>query len=66
MSILLELNFKQKNATRLITAIGGFSAYLLIKDSTKLSMALGAIMALMLRNPTIVYVLFVTIPRDVT
>uniref|UniRef100_A0A1A9W8E4 Very long-chain fatty acid transport protein n=1 Tax=Glossina brevipalpis TaxID=37001 RepID=A0A1A9W8E4_9MUSC len=65
MSLLLELNFKQKNATRLFTAIGGFSAYLLIKESTKLSMALGAIMALMLRNPTIVYVFFITIPRDV-
>ncbi|XP_061399604.1 long-chain fatty acid transport protein 4-like [Musca vetustissima] len=64
MNLLLELNFKQKNATRFFTVLGGFLIFLLIKDNAKLSLGLGAIMALMLRNPTFVYALVHTVPRD--
>ncbi|XP_023307303.2 long-chain fatty acid transport protein 4-like [Lucilia cuprina] len=65
MDILVELNFKHKNATRLSIAIGGFLAYLLVKDNTKLSMALGAILALMFKNITFVYAFFSTVERDI-
>lgn len=64
MNLLLELNFKQRNATRLFTVLGGFLVFLLIKDNAKLSLALGAILALMLKNPTFVYAMFNTIGRD--
>lgn len=64
MDVLVELNFKQRNATRLFTALGGFLAYLLVKDNTNLSMALGAILALMFRNITHVYAFFNTVTRD--
>lgn len=66
MNILLELNFKQKNATRFLTVFFGFLTYLLVKDNTKLSMGLGAALALMLKNPTFVYATFNTMGRDFT
>ncbi|XP_013118526.2 long-chain fatty acid transport protein 4 [Stomoxys calcitrans] len=64
MNLLLELNFKQKNATRFFTVLGGFLTFLLIKDNAKLSLLLGAILALMLKNPTFVYAFYNTMGRD--
>ncbi|XP_075166089.1 fatty acid transport protein 3 [Haematobia irritans] len=64
MNLLLELNFKQKNATRFFTVLGGFLTFLLIKDNAKLSLLLGAVLALMLKNPTLVYAFYNTIGRD--
>lgn len=65
MDILVELNFKQKNLTRGSIALGGFLAYLVVKDNTNLSMALGAMLALMFKNITFVYAFFNTANRDI-
>lgn len=65
MDILVELNYKQKNATRLMTTVAVFMVYLLVKDNHKLCLALGAILYLMLRNITYVYVVFHTFGRDI-
>ncbi|EDX08527.1 GD11850 [Drosophila simulans] len=65
MEILLELNLKQKLATRLGTILlatvifGGFCW-----DNALASLTLGAVVALLLRNPTFVYALVMTTSRD--
>ncbi|KAL7737977.1 hypothetical protein ACLKA6_006337 [Drosophila palustris] len=65
MEILLELNLKQKLATRLgILIVASFVFAMFCWDSALASLTLGALMALMLRNPTNVYALVMTFHRD--
>lgn len=64
MQILLELNFRQRNSTRVVILIFGLLVFILFKDSTKGCLFLGAALALMLRNPTYVYAFGTTIKRD--
>ncbi|CAD7011393.1 unnamed protein product [Ceratitis capitata] len=64
MQILLELNFRQRNSTRVIILILGLLAFVLFKNSTKGCLFLGATLALMLRNPKYVYAFGKTIARD--
>lgn len=65
MNIQLELSFKQRVATRLGTCLFGLIAYIILKDNTKATLLLGAVWALMLRNPTFVFAMSQTIPRDI-
>ncbi|XP_017839937.1 long-chain fatty acid transport protein 4 isoform X1 [Drosophila busckii] len=66
MEILLELNLKQKLATRLgILLVGSIIFVLWCWDSALASLTLGALLALMLRNPTNVYAFVMTCKRDV-
>ncbi|XP_036330314.1 long-chain fatty acid transport protein 4 [Rhagoletis pomonella] len=65
MQVLLELNFRQRNSTRLAIILSGMLAFILFKDSTRGCLFLGAALALMLRNPTIVYAYGNTIKRDI-
>uniref|UniRef100_A0A0A1XF85 long-chain-fatty-acid--CoA ligase n=1 Tax=Zeugodacus cucurbitae TaxID=28588 RepID=A0A0A1XF85_ZEUCU len=65
MQILLELNFRQRNSTRVVILILGLLSFILFKDSTKGCLFLGAALALMLRNPTYVYAFGTTIKRDI-
>jgi len=65
MEIQLELNLKQKFATRLgILIVSSFIFAIFCWDSAVASLTLGALMALMLRNPTNVYALVMTSHRD--
>lgn len=65
MEILLELNLKQKTATRLgILIVGSLIFALFCWNSALLSLTLGALLALMLRSPTNVYALVMTCRRD--
>lgn len=64
MQILLELNFRQRNSTRVVILIFGLLVFILFKDSTKGCLFLGAALALILRNPTYVYAFGTTIKRD--
>ncbi|EDW00632.1 GH20985 [Drosophila grimshawi] len=66
MEILLELNLKQKLATRLgILIVGSIIFGLFCCHSALASLTLGALLALMLRNPTNVFALVMTCRRDV-
>ncbi|XP_054739497.1 long-chain fatty acid transport protein 4 [Anastrepha obliqua] len=65
MQVLLVLNFRQRNATRLATILSGVFALILFKDSAKACLILGAALALLLRNPTFVYAFGTTIRRDI-
>ncbi|EDW60641.2 long-chain fatty acid transport protein 4 [Drosophila virilis] len=66
MEILLELNLKQKLATRLgILLVGCIIFGLFCYDSALASLTLGALLALMLRNPTNVFALVMTCHRDI-
>ncbi|XP_053963248.1 long-chain fatty acid transport protein 4 [Anastrepha ludens] len=65
MQVLLVLNFRQRNATRLATILSGVFALILFKDSVKACLILGAALALLLRNPTFVYAFGTTIKRDI-
>uniref|UniRef100_A0A0K8U315 Long-chain-fatty-acid--CoA ligase n=1 Tax=Bactrocera latifrons TaxID=174628 RepID=A0A0K8U315_BACLA len=65
MQILLELNFKQRNSTRLVVLIFGLLAFIAFKDSTNGCLFLGAALALMFRNPTLVYAFGTTVKRDI-
>lgn len=65
MEILLELNLKQKLATRLGTILLAtviFGAF--CWDNALASLTLGAVVALLLRNPTFVFALVMTASRD--
>lgn len=65
MEILLELNLKQKTATRLgIVLVGSLIFALFCWNSALLSLTLGALLALLLRSPTNVYALVMTCRRD--
>lgn len=65
MEILLELNLKQKTATRLgILLVGSLLFALFCWNSALLSLTLGALLALMLRSPKHVYALVMTCRRD--
>lgn len=65
MEILLELNLKQKLATRLGILLAGFIVFgLFCCDSALASLTLGALMALMLRNPTNIFAFVMTCHRD--
>ncbi|XP_016930647.3 long-chain fatty acid transport protein 4 [Drosophila suzukii] len=65
MEILLELNLKQKLATRLGTLLLAtviFASF--CWDNAVASLSLGAVVALLLRNPTFVFGLVMTFSRD--
>jgi len=65
MEILLELNLKQKLATRLGTLLLAtviFASF--CWDNAVASLTLGAVVALLLRNPTFVFGLVMTCSRD--
>ncbi|XP_034107092.1 long-chain fatty acid transport protein 4 [Drosophila albomicans] len=65
MEILLELNMKQKLATRLCILIFGSLVFAFFcSDSALASLTLGALMALTLRSPTNIYALAMTCRRD--
>ncbi|KAH8384813.1 hypothetical protein KR093_009014 [Drosophila rubida] len=65
MELLLELNMKQKLATRLcILLVGSLIFAFICWDSAPASLTLGALMALMVRNPTNIYALVMTCRRD--
>ncbi|KPU76856.1 uncharacterized protein Dana_GF11390, isoform B [Drosophila ananassae] len=65
MEILLELNLKQKLATRMCIILSGtviFAAF--CWDNALASLALGAVVALLLRSPKYVFALLMTASRD--
>lgn len=65
MEILLELNLKQKLATRMGTLLMAtliFASF--CWDNAVASLTLGATVALLLRNPTFVFGLMMTAVRD--
>ncbi|XP_017125298.1 long-chain fatty acid transport protein 4 [Drosophila elegans] len=65
MEIQLELNLKQKLATRLATLLLAtliFASF--CWDNAVASLTLGAVVALLLRNPTFVFALVMTCSRD--
>lgn len=65
MEILLELNLKQKLATRMCIILAGtviFAAF--CWDNALASLALGAVVALLLRSPKYVFALLMTASRD--
>ncbi|XP_030375080.1 long-chain fatty acid transport protein 4 [Scaptodrosophila lebanonensis] len=65
MEVLLELNLKQRTATRAGIVMVGIIIYVLFcTNSAKASLTLGALLTLMMRNPTIVYALVMTVHRD--
>ncbi|TDG39174.1 hypothetical protein AWZ03_014404, partial [Drosophila navojoa] len=66
MEILLELNLKQKLATRLGILLAGLIVFgLFCSDSALASLTLGALLALMLRNPTNIFAFVMTCHRDI-
>ncbi|XP_067628869.1 long-chain fatty acid transport protein 4 isoform X1 [Eurosta solidaginis] len=65
MQVLLELNFRQRNSTRVIIILLGLFAFILFKDSSKGCILLGAAFALLLKNPTFAYSFGKTIQRDI-
>ncbi|XP_023171232.1 long-chain fatty acid transport protein 4 [Drosophila hydei] len=66
MEILLELNLKQKVATRLGILLVGCTIFgFFCCDSALASLTLGALLALMLRNPTNIFAFVMTCHRDI-
>ncbi|XP_068146680.1 LOW QUALITY PROTEIN: long-chain fatty acid transport protein 4 [Drosophila tropicalis] len=65
MELLLELNLKQKFATRLgIVLVGTLLFALFCYDSAMASLTLGAVLALLIRSPTYVFAWVMTVERD--